>query len=83
MFFFFFVRFSWGQILATWQENKEGAKGLERVFWGGGEKLAKLVTLGGKARTIKVEPYLEISFQTSSQIRGGILKFSISPNSDL
>jgi len=33
--FFFFVRFSWGQILATWQENKEGAKGLERVFWGG------------------------------------------------
>jgi hypothetical protein len=35
--FFFFVRFSWGQILATWQENIEGAKGLERVF-GGEEK---------------------------------------------
>jgi hypothetical protein len=32
------------QILAAWQENKEGAKGLERVFLGE-KKWAKLVTL--------------------------------------
>jgi hypothetical protein len=32
------VPFSWGEILATWKENKEGAKGLEK-------KWAKLVTL--------------------------------------
>jgi len=35
VFFFLFV-FGGAGIFATWQENKEGAKGLERVFLGGG-----------------------------------------------
>ncbi len=60
---FFFCLFFWGGIFATWQENKEGAKGLERVFFGG-KKWAKR----GKARPIKVEPYLEISFQQVAKL---------------
>jgi len=36
VFFFLFV-FGGAGIFATWQENKEGAKGLERVFFGGGK----------------------------------------------